>query len=78
VQSITELLPISSTAHMRVVPFLLGWRDPGSAFSAAMQMAALAAVVSYFWRAHRRKFAELKKVSSIFKKPGERERSLLH
>ena len=50
VQGITELLPISSTAHMRVVPFLLGWRDPGSAFSAAMQMAALAAVVSYFWK----------------------------
>jgi undecaprenyl-diphosphatase len=49
VQGITELLPISSTAHMRIVPALLGWRDPGSAFSAAMQLAALAAVVSYFW-----------------------------
>src|SRR5476649_1168449 len=49
VQGITELLPISSTAHMRIVPALLGWRDPGSAFSAAMQMAALAAVVSYYW-----------------------------
>src|ERR1700688_249046 len=50
VQGITELLPISSTAHMRVVPALFGWQDPGSAFSAAMQLAALAAVVSYFWR----------------------------
>ena len=49
VQGISELLPISSTAHMRIVPALLGWRDPGSAFSAAMQLAALAAVVSYFW-----------------------------
>ena len=49
VQGITELMPISSTAHMRLVPALLGWRDPGSAFSAAMQLAALAAVVSYFW-----------------------------
>jgi undecaprenyl-diphosphatase len=49
VQGITELLPISSTAHMRIVPALLGWPDPGSAFSAAMQLAALAAVVSYFW-----------------------------
>jgi undecaprenyl-diphosphatase len=48
-QGMTELLPISSTAHMRVVPALLGWQDPGSAFSAAMQVAALAAVVSYFW-----------------------------
>ena len=42
VQGITELLPISSTAHMRIVPALLGWKDPGSAFSAAMQLAALA------------------------------------
>lgn len=50
VQGITELLPISSTAHMRVVPALLGWRDPGSAFSAAMQLAALVAVISYFWQ----------------------------
>jgi undecaprenyl-diphosphatase len=49
IQGITELLPISSTAHMRIVPALLGWRDPGSAFSAAMQLAALAAVVGYFW-----------------------------
>ncbi|MGH6842096.1 MAG: undecaprenyl-diphosphate phosphatase [Methylocella sp.] len=49
VQGITELLPISSTAHLRIVPAFLGWQDPGSAFSAAMQAAALAAVVSYFW-----------------------------
>jgi undecaprenyl-diphosphatase len=50
VQGITELMPISSTAHLRIVPALLGWQDPGSAFSAAMQLAALAAVVAYFWR----------------------------
>jgi undecaprenyl-diphosphatase len=49
VQGITELMPISSTAHMRIVPALLGWQDPGSAFSAAMQLAALAAVIGYFW-----------------------------
>lgn len=48
VQGITELLPISSTAHMRIVPALLGWNDPGSAFSAIMQLAALTAVLSYF------------------------------
>jgi undecaprenyl-diphosphatase len=49
IQGVTELLPISSTAHMRIVPALLGWPDPGAAFSAAMQLAALVAVVSYFW-----------------------------
>jgi undecaprenyl-diphosphatase len=50
VQGITELLPISSTAHMRLVPLLSGWPDPGSAFSAAMQLAALFAVITYFRR----------------------------
>lgn len=49
VQGITELIPISSTAHMRIVPALMGWDDPGSAFSAAMQLAALFAVVTYFF-----------------------------
>jgi undecaprenyl-diphosphatase len=58
IQGITELLPISSTAHMRAVPALLGWRDPGSAFSAAMQLAALAAVISYFWGDVRRLASE--------------------
>ncbi len=56
VQGITELLPISSTAHLRIVPGLLGWKDPGSAFSAAMQLASIAAVISYFW-------VELKKMT---------------
>jgi len=50
VQGITELLPISSTAHLRIIPGLLGWQDPGSAFSAAMQLASLGAVISYFWK----------------------------
>jgi undecaprenyl-diphosphatase len=50
IQGLTELMPISSTAHMRIVPALLGWQDPGAAFSAAMQLAALFAVVSYFRR----------------------------
>jgi len=50
VQGITELLPISSTAHLRIVPSLLGWEDPGSVFSAAMQLASLGAVLAYFWQ----------------------------
>jgi undecaprenyl-diphosphatase len=49
VQGITELLPISSTAHLRIVPALLGMKDPGSTFSAAMQLASLVAVMVYFW-----------------------------
>lgn len=48
VQGLTEFLPISSTAHLRIVPHLLGWPDPGAAFSAAIQLGTLAAVFIYF------------------------------
>ena len=48
VQGITEFLPISSTAHLRVVPALLGWADPGAAFTAVLQLGSLAAVIGYF------------------------------
>jgi undecaprenyl-diphosphatase len=44
VQGLTEFLPISSTAHLRVVPALLGQEDPGAAFSAVIQLGTLAAV----------------------------------
>lgn len=50
VQGLTEFLPISSTAHLRIVPALLDWKDPGAAFSAVIQIGTLAAVVAYFWR----------------------------
>lgn len=50
VQGLTEFLPISSTAHLRIVPALLGWGDPGAAFSAVIQCGTLAAVLAYFWR----------------------------
>jgi undecaprenyl-diphosphatase len=50
VQGLTEFLPISSTAHLRIVPALLGWGDPGAAFSAVIQIGTLAAVLAYFWR----------------------------
>jgi undecaprenyl-diphosphatase len=50
VQGLTEFLPISSTAHLKIVPALLGWNDPGAAFSAVIQIGTLLAVVSFFWR----------------------------
>ena len=49
VQGVTEFLPISSTAHLRIVPALLGWEDPGPAFSAVIQIGTLVAVIAYFW-----------------------------
>lgn len=48
VQGLTEFLPISSTAHLRIVPHFLGWGDPGIAFSAVIQLGTLAAVFVYF------------------------------
>ena len=48
VQGVTEFLPISSTAHLRIVPALVGWRDAGAAFTAVLQLGTLAAVVGYF------------------------------
>ncbi len=50
VQGLTEFLPISSTAHLRIVPALVGWTDPGAAYTAVIQIGTLAAVLTYFWR----------------------------
>jgi len=48
VQGLTEFLPISSTAHLKVVPVLLGWGDPGVAATAVIQLGSIAAVLAYF------------------------------
>jgi len=48
IQGLTEFLPISSTAHLRVVPALAGWADPGAAFTAVLQLGTLVAVVGFF------------------------------
>jgi len=50
VQGLTEFIPVSSNAHLKIVPALLDWQDPGAAFTAVVQIGTLAAVVSYFWR----------------------------
>jgi len=48
VQGLTEFLPISSTAHLKVVPVLLGWGDPGVAVTAVIQLGSILAVITYF------------------------------
>jgi undecaprenyl-diphosphatase len=48
VQGVTEFLPISSTAHLRIVPALLHWDDPGAAYTAVLQLGSLVAVIGYF------------------------------
>lgn len=48
VQGATEFLPVSSTAHMRILPALLHWPDPGAAFSAVVQLGPIVAIIAYF------------------------------
>ncbi|MDP9346251.1 MAG: undecaprenyl-diphosphate phosphatase [Actinomycetota bacterium] len=54
VQGLTEFLPVSSTAHLRIVPAFFGWGDPGAAFTAVVQLGTMTAVLIYFradlWR----------------------------
>jgi undecaprenyl-diphosphatase len=50
VQGLTEFLPISSTAHLKVVPVLLGWGDPGVSVTAVIQLGSIAAVLAFFRR----------------------------
>ena len=49
-QGLGEFLPISSSAHLILVPWLFGWDDPGLTFDVALHMGTLLAVVGYFWR----------------------------
>ncbi|MFZ1729244.1 MAG: undecaprenyl-diphosphate phosphatase [Bacteroidota bacterium] len=48
VQGLTEFLPISSTAHLRIIPAFVGWEDPGAAFTAVTQIGTLIAVFIFF------------------------------
>ena len=54
IQGLTEFLPISSSAHLRIFPELFGWGDPGAAFTAVIQIGTELAVLIYFrkdiWR----------------------------
>lgn len=50
IQGLTEFLPISSSAHLRIFPELVGWGDPGAAFTAVVQIGTELAVLLFFWR----------------------------
>jgi undecaprenyl-diphosphatase len=50
VQGLTEFLPISSSAHLILVPYFFGWEDQGLAFDVALHLGTLVAVLAYFWR----------------------------
>src|ERR671927_667018 len=48
VQGLTEFLPVSSTAHLILLPWFLGWPDPGLAFDVALHLGTLVALLLYF------------------------------
>jgi undecaprenyl-diphosphatase len=48
VQGVTEFLPVSSTAHLTLMPWLLGWNDPGVTFDVAVHLGTAAAVILFF------------------------------
>lgn len=48
IQGLTEFVPVSSTAHLRILPAFLGWGDPGAAYSAVIQLGTLGALLVYF------------------------------
>ena len=50
VQGLTEFIPVSSTAHLRLVPAFFQWPDPGSAFTAIIQLGTVVAALIYFWK----------------------------
>lgn len=50
VQGLTEFLPVSSSAHLIIVPWLLGWQEPGLAFDVALHLGTLLALVIYYWQ----------------------------
>src|SRR5438105_5589014 len=50
VQGITEFLPVSSTAHLILLPWFLRWPDPGLSFDVALHLGTLVALVIYFWK----------------------------
>ena len=49
-QGLGEFLPISSTAHITLAPWLFGWQDPGLTFDVALHLGTLLAVLAFFWK----------------------------
>src|SRR6266852_4371534 len=58
VQGLTEFLPVSSSAHLILVPWLLRWRDPGLAFDVVLHLGTLLALLAYYWHVARRRTSD--------------------
>src|SRR4051812_32945128 len=68
IQGLTEFLPISSSAHLYLVPHYLGWQDPGLAFDVALHLGTLAGVLVYFR-------ADIRRLVEAVLRPGDPSRS---
>lgn len=64
VQALTEFLPISSTAHLFLFPWLLGWDDPGLTYTIAVHAGTLVGMIAYFFRDW------LRMISAVLSQPG--------
>jgi undecaprenyl-diphosphatase len=77
IQGLTEFLPISSNAHLTVIPTLMGWKDPGLGFDVALHAGTLAAIVIYFFRDWVQVIANGLGLSYRGRRPDENSHSLL-
>ncbi len=77
VQGLTEFLPISSSAHLALAPWLLGWKDQGLTFDIALHFGTLGAIVIYFWRDWLQIIAQAFGIQYMPDKELARNRSLL-
>ena len=77
IHGFTEFLPISSTAHLAVVPRIFGWTDRGLDFDVALHAGTLAAVIIYFFRDWVQVIANGLGFSYRGSQPDENSRSLL-
>ena len=71
VQGLAEFLPISSSAHLVLVPWLFRWNDPGLVFDVALHLGTLLALLIYYWRDW------VAMVASLFNGDRERRRLLM-
>ena len=65
VQGLTEFLPVSSSAHLVIVPDLLGWELPSTSFDIVLHLGTMVAVLMYFWR-------DIVQIAAAFFQKGER------
>ena len=71
IQGLTEFLPVSSSAHLAIIPWLFGWHNPGLAFDVALHLGTLLALLIYYWQDWLAMFV------SVFKGGPEQRRLLL-